>query len=83
MIFNLLAPFAEGFPLFNLIRYTTFRAGAACLTALIIALFFGPAIIRWLRAKQRGGRTEAVERVGALERFHFRMQIVRLYVFFF
>ena len=56
MIFNLLAPFAEGFPLFNLIRYTTFRAGAACLTALIIALFFGPAIIRWLRARQRGGQ---------------------------
>ncbi|MDB5317965.1 MAG: phospho-N-acetylmuramoyl-pentapeptide-transferase [Rhodospirillales bacterium] len=56
MIFNLLAPFAEGFPLFNLIRYTTFRAGAACLTALVIALFFGPAIIRWLRLRQRGGQ---------------------------
>jgi phospho-N-acetylmuramoyl-pentapeptide-transferase len=56
MIFNLLAPYADGFPLFNLIRYTTFRAGAACLTALVIALFFGPSIIRWLRARQRGGQ---------------------------
>ncbi len=56
MIFNLLAPFAEGFPLFNLIRYTTFRAGAACMTALVIALFFGPPLIRWLRLKQRGGQ---------------------------
>ncbi len=56
MIFNLLAPYAEEFQLFNLIRYTTFRAGAACMTALVIALFFGPALIRWLRAKQRGGQ---------------------------
>lgn len=56
MIFNLLAPFAEGFQGFNLVRYTTFRAGAACLTALVIALFFGPAIIRWLRARQHGGQ---------------------------
>ncbi len=56
MIFNLLAPFAEGFQLFNLIRYTTFRAGAACMTALVIALFFGRHLIRWLRLKQRGGQ---------------------------
>ncbi|GGC39295.1 phospho-N-acetylmuramoyl-pentapeptide-transferase [Siccirubricoccus deserti] len=56
MIFNLLAPFAEGFALFNLVRYTTFRAGAACLTALVLSLVLGPAVIRWLRGFQRGGQ---------------------------
>ncbi|HYZ31677.1 MAG TPA: phospho-N-acetylmuramoyl-pentapeptide-transferase [Crenalkalicoccus sp.] len=56
MIFNLFAPFAEDFALFNLIRYTTFRAGAACLTALVIALALGPTVIRWLRGFQRGGQ---------------------------
>ena len=35
MIFNLFAPLADEFALFNLIRYTTFRAGAACLTSLV------------------------------------------------
>ncbi|MGG5810385.1 phospho-N-acetylmuramoyl-pentapeptide-transferase [Falsiroseomonas sp. CW058] len=56
MIFNLLSPLADEFILFNLIRYTTFRAGAACMTALFLALFFGPAIIRYLRATQNGGQ---------------------------
>jgi phospho-N-acetylmuramoyl-pentapeptide-transferase len=56
VIFNLLAPFAEGFSLFNLVRYTTFRAGAACLTALVFSLVLGPAVIRWLRGFQRGGQ---------------------------
>ena len=56
MIFNLLAPWADGFFLFNLVRYTTFRAGAACMTALFVALVFGPSIIRFLRATQNGGQ---------------------------
>jgi len=56
MIFVLLAPYADQFQLFNLIRYTTFRAGAACLTALVISLALGPAVIRWLRGKQPGGQ---------------------------
>jgi phospho-N-acetylmuramoyl-pentapeptide-transferase len=52
----LLAPLAEQFIVFNLFRYLTFRAGAACMTALFFALVFGPAIIRRLRAIQRGGQ---------------------------
>nr|WP_275437502.1 phospho-N-acetylmuramoyl-pentapeptide-transferase [Roseomonas mucosa] len=51
--------------MFNLIRYTTFRAGAACLTALLVSMVFGPAVIRWLRTFQRGGqpiRTDGPER---------------------
>ena len=46
-----------GFPgLLNLIRYISFRAGAASATALAIGLFLGPAFIRWLRAKQGKGQ---------------------------
>ncbi|MDO9711249.1 phospho-N-acetylmuramoyl-pentapeptide-transferase [Paracraurococcus lichenis] len=56
MIFNLFAPYADEFALFNLVRYTTFRAGAACLTALVVSLVLGPTVIRWLRGFQRGGQ---------------------------
>jgi len=56
VIFNLLAPLAEDFILFNLFRYLTFRAGAACMTALVLSLLIGPSLIRWLRATQNGGQ---------------------------
>ena len=46
-----------GFPgLLNLIRYISFRAGAASATALLIGLLLGPSFIRWLRAKQGKGQ---------------------------
>ena len=46
-----------GFPgLLNLIRYISFRAGAASATALLIGLLLGPTFIRWLRAKQGKGQ---------------------------
>ena len=46
-----------GFPgLLNLIRYISFRAGAATATALTIGLLLGPVFIRWLRAKQGKGQ---------------------------
>jgi phospho-N-acetylmuramoyl-pentapeptide-transferase len=46
-----------GFPgLLNLIRYISFRAGAATATALLIGLLLGPVFIRWLRAKQGKGQ---------------------------
>jgi phospho-N-acetylmuramoyl-pentapeptide-transferase len=40
----------------NLIRYISFRAGAATATALLIGLLLGPAFIRWLRHKQGKGQ---------------------------
>ncbi|MEP7316061.1 MAG: phospho-N-acetylmuramoyl-pentapeptide-transferase [Sphingomicrobium sp.] len=40
----------------NLIRYISFRAGAASATALLIGLLLGPAFIRWLRRKQGKGQ---------------------------
>ena len=56
MIFNLLSPLADDFQLFNLFRYLTFRAGAACMTALFLSMLLGPSLIRWLRATQNGGQ---------------------------
>jgi phospho-N-acetylmuramoyl-pentapeptide-transferase len=40
----------------NVFRYITFRAGGAVMTALLIAFVFGPAMIRWLRARQGKGQ---------------------------
>jgi phospho-N-acetylmuramoyl-pentapeptide-transferase len=46
-----------GFPgILNLIRYLSFRAGAASATALVIGLLLGPWFIGWLRAKQGKGQ---------------------------
>jgi phospho-N-acetylmuramoyl-pentapeptide-transferase len=56
MLFNLFRPLADQFILFNLFRYITFRSGAACLTALVLSLLFGPTVIRWLRSLQRNGQ---------------------------
>ncbi len=56
MLYNLLAPFAEDFILFNLFRYLTFRTGGAVMTALLISFLIGPAMIRWLKRKQKEGQ---------------------------
>ena len=56
MLYTLLTPLSEQFIAANLFRYLTFRAGAACITALVISLLFGPALIRTLRAIQRQGQ---------------------------
>jgi phospho-N-acetylmuramoyl-pentapeptide-transferase len=52
----ILVHFAGHVALFNIFRYITFRAGAAVMTALIIAFIFGPPMIRWLRARQGKGQ---------------------------
>lgn len=56
MLYNLLAPLADQGGLFNLVRYLTFRTGAAVITALLICFVFGPAIINWLKSKQKKGQ---------------------------
>jgi phospho-N-acetylmuramoyl-pentapeptide-transferase len=56
MLYQLLAPFAHDFILFNLFRYITFRTGGALATALLICFVFGPRIIAWLRKKQGEGQ---------------------------
>ena len=46
-----------GFPgILNLIRYISFRAGAASATALAIGLLLGPWFISWLRVRQGKGQ---------------------------
>jgi phospho-N-acetylmuramoyl-pentapeptide-transferase len=46
-----------GFPgILNLIRYISFRAGAASATALLIGLLLGPRFISFLRTKQGKGQ---------------------------
>jgi len=46
-----------GFPhALNLIRYITFRAGAAALTSLFLGLLIGPKFIGWLRVRQGKGQ---------------------------
>ncbi|MBI1326095.1 MAG: phospho-N-acetylmuramoyl-pentapeptide-transferase [Alphaproteobacteria bacterium] len=56
MLYNLLAPLSEDFILFNLFRYITFRAGAATITAFIIALVIGPYVIAKLKSIQVHGQ---------------------------
>jgi phospho-N-acetylmuramoyl-pentapeptide-transferase len=56
MLYNLLYPLAEHVSLFNLFRYITFRTGAAVMTALLVSFLLGPAVIRWLKSKQRDGQ---------------------------
>jgi phospho-N-acetylmuramoyl-pentapeptide-transferase len=56
MLHNLLTPLADEFIFFNLFRYLTFRSGAAVLTALLVSFVLGPAVIRWLKKKQREGQ---------------------------
>jgi phospho-N-acetylmuramoyl-pentapeptide-transferase len=46
-----------GFPgALNLIRYISFRAGAASATALFLGLLIGPKFIGWLRVRQGKGQ---------------------------
>ncbi len=56
MLYNLLVPHAAAFGPFNLFRYLTFRSGGAVFTSLILSFYFGPKIIRWLKAKQGEGQ---------------------------
>ena len=54
MLFNLLAPLADEYIVFNLFRYLTFRTGGAIMTALLVSFIFGSTIINWLKAAQNG-----------------------------
>jgi phospho-N-acetylmuramoyl-pentapeptide-transferase len=56
MLYNLLTPLSEDVFVFNLFRYLTFRSGGAVLTALLVCFLLGPAVIDWLKRKQREGQ---------------------------
>ena len=52
----LIAQYFEFEGIANLIRYQTFRAGAALMTALVIGLLIGPRFINLLRVRQGKGQ---------------------------
>lgn len=56
MLYNLLYPLAHDLQLLNLFKYLSFRSGGAIFTALVMSFLTGPAIIRWLKSKQREGQ---------------------------
>lgn len=54
MLYHLLYPLHKVIFAFNVFRYITFRAAMAALTAFLISLIFGPAIIRTLKRLEIG-----------------------------
>ncbi len=54
MIYHLLYPLSSDLGAFNVVRYITFRTGAATLTALFLAFVLGPAVIRKLASLRVG-----------------------------
>jgi phospho-N-acetylmuramoyl-pentapeptide-transferase len=54
MLYHLLAPLGKQHLIFNLFNYISFRAGAATVTALLLAFIVGPGIIRRLREHKIG-----------------------------
>ena len=63
MLYYLLYSFHDSVSFFNIFRYITFRASMAAVTAFLLCLIFGPAIIRWLKRMSIGqnirGRQES------------------------
>ena len=55
MLYNLVTPLADEFGFLNLFRYLTFRTGGAIMTSLVISFLLGPALIRWLKRRQKTG----------------------------
>src|SRR3972149_12015943 len=49
MLYHFLYPLHTQFPAFNVFRYITFRSAYAAATALLLALWLGPLVIRKLR----------------------------------
>lgn len=48
MLYHLLVPLADDLSVFNVVRYLTFRAAAAALTAMFLSFLLGPWLIRKL-----------------------------------
>lgn len=49
MLYNLLYPLKDIFPVFNIVRYITFRAALAAITTFFISLLLGNLLIRYLK----------------------------------
>ncbi|TDI74437.1 MAG: phospho-N-acetylmuramoyl-pentapeptide-transferase [Bacteroidetes bacterium] len=57
-------------PGFQVIEYITFRASLAGITAVIISVYFGGSIIRWLERKQLGETVREGQLAGAVDHTH-------------
>jgi phospho-N-acetylmuramoyl-pentapeptide-transferase len=51
-----LYPLSDQVHALNVLRYITFRAGGAVLTALLISFVLGPRVIAWLKSRQGDGQ---------------------------
>lgn len=58
MLYHLLYPLHEIFSTLNIFRYITFRSAMAALTAFIVSLIFGPAVIKKLKNLKIGERVK-------------------------
>ncbi|MDQ6972298.1 MAG: hypothetical protein Q9M30_06605 [Mariprofundaceae bacterium] len=56
MLYNLLYPLADQYPVFNLFQYITFRTVYALITALVLCWLLGPAFIRRMKRYQVKGQ---------------------------
>lgn len=56
MFYELAQLFADQVPGLNVFNYITFRTGAATMTALFVSFLFGPAVINFLRSRQKKGQ---------------------------
>ena len=54
MLYDIVIPFKDSFPLFNLFEYITFRAAIAAIAALFISFIIGPWVIHILHKNQIG-----------------------------
>jgi phospho-N-acetylmuramoyl-pentapeptide-transferase len=70
MLYYLLYPLHEYFNFLNILRYITFRAVMAALTAFILSLVFGPATIRTLKALHIGQNIRDSKESEKLHRLH-------------
>ncbi|MBU4254711.1 MAG: phospho-N-acetylmuramoyl-pentapeptide-transferase [Acidobacteria bacterium] len=59
MLYTLLFPLKDQIGLFNIFRYITVRTALSAATALLICLFLGPLLIRYLKKKQIGEEIRA------------------------
>lgn len=72
MLYYLILYLEEQFqpPGFQIIQFITVRVALASITALVIALFVGRRIIRWLQKKQLGEVIREGEHAGAVDHSH-------------
>jgi len=54
VLYHILYPLSDAWPVFNVFRYITFRAAGAVVTALLLCWFLGPSFIRALQRMSVG-----------------------------